>query len=164
MSDEPSLIIEVEKEVLNIEFPIKEPIQVDFPAHITIINNGDDPTPPSVEAIIEDYEAGSNININRVIALRPDGLIVHADKDNLPDDWVVIGVSKTSGAAGQQVQVVRFGKLTGASLGAIAENLFLGNNGGLTSVAPVTGNWLMIGIQETASEFFVNIGQQVQLY
>ena len=149
----------VDCKILEVELPTKDIIQIDFPAQV-IINNTGDPS-PSIQAVIEEYEAASQVNINRVVALRPDGRIEHADKDTLNHNLDVIGVSKTSGAMGQLITVVKFGRLTGASFGAVSENFFLGNNGQLTSVAPVSGNWLNIGIQETLNEFFVNIGESI---
>lgn len=159
MSNGETLIIEIEKKVLAVDMPMPETIQIDFPAQVIINNNGD--PSPSIEAVIEEYEAASQVNINRVVVLRPDGRIEHADKDTLNHNLDVIGVSKTSGAIGQLITVVKFGRLTGASFGAVSDNFFLGNNGQLTSVAPVSGNWLNIGIQETPNEFFVNIGESI---
>lgn len=161
MSSDSTIIIEVEKKVLAVDMPMQTTIQIDFPERITI-NNSNDPS-PSIEAVIEEYEAANSINVNRAVALLPDGRIVHADKDTPMHNLDVIGVSKTSGAVGQLVTVVKFGKLTGASFGPVSSNFFLGNNGQLLSSAPTNGNWLSIGIQETLSEFFVNIGESIVL-
>lgn len=158
MSD---FVVELQKEVLAVEVSQPAPLQVDFPAHVTIINN--ESPGADIETITEEFEAASQININRALVLLPDGRVAHADKDNQAHNLDVIGVSKTSGATGQLVTVVKYGKLTGASFGAISENFFLGNNGQLTSVAPTEGNWLYIGIQEAASEFFVNIGESIEI-
>ncbi len=160
MSD-PQFIIEVEKKVLVVEIQPKEILGVDVPQRVVI--NKEFLPPASGESIIEDYEAASNINVNRAVVLLSDGRIAHADKDTPSHNLDVIGVSKTSGVTGQLVSVVKYGKLTGASFGAIAENFFLGNTGQLLSVAPSSGNWLYIGIQETASEFFVSIGESIEL-
>ena len=64
MSD---LVIEVEKEVLVVEVSQPAPLQIDFPARITIINN----EAPGIEsdAIEGELEAASSINVNRALVL-----------------------------------------------------------------------------------------------
>lgn len=136
---------------------------------IFIKENGDwgDPkatiaAPPSIESIIVTYEAASPININRVVALLPSGQIQHADKDDpMADQLDIIGISKTSGSAGDNVQIITYGKLYGAAFGAVSDNLFLGNNGLMTNVAPDIGIWINIGIQMESSVFFINIGEPI---
>ena len=158
---EDEISIEVEHDdAISIDIEVESPIQVDFPCSVTINNYGD--TTPSIISIIKSFQAGAPINTNRVVALRPDGRIVHADKDVNDHNLDVIGMSRQSGAIGQIVEVVKFGTVPGASFGPVSTNFFLGNNGLVLSSAPLTGNWLNIGIQEKVDEFFVNIRESVK--
>ena len=145
----PLVAIEIEKKILSLDLPNR-----------VIINNGSQ-NQANTDAIVRSYEAASPINVNRALVLLSDGRVAHADKDNPAHNLDVVGVSRTSGTTGQSVEVVEYGLLTGATFGAISENFFLGNNGQLTSVAPSSGNWLNVGMQISASEFFVNISDSI---
>ena len=159
MSD--PLIVEIEKKEIEVSFENKNEIQIDFPQSITINTTINEAEPSDIN--IQEYEAGSAININRVVVLMDDGRIEHADKDNPLHALDVIGISKTSGATGQMVEVIEFGTLNGVSFGDVADNFFLGNNGQVSSSSPTTGIWLNVGIQITPNSFFVKIGESILL-
>lgn len=155
--DKPVLIVEINA-VQNVIVEItKKELEISIVQQL-VVNNS-----PGVltETLEKQYVANSIINVNRVVALRSDGQIEHADKDTVLHQCNVIGVAKNSSAIGGLVNVVFSGIVTGASIGAIAQDFFLGNNGNLTSVAPTTGIFQHIGEQVTASEFNVNMGEQI---
>lgn len=145
-----------EKKICIIEV-VKKELIIEFVEQV-VINN---PAGDVGETLQKDYVANSQINANRVVALRPDGEIEHADKDNVDHQCNVLGIAKNSGAIGAVVTVVKFGTVTGASIGTIAQDFFLGNNGNLTLVAPTSGIFQHIGEQVTATEFNVNLGEQI---
>ena len=99
--------------------------------------------------------------VNRAVVVDSNGQLLLADKDIADRRLQLVGVTKQSGTIGQLVEVVKFGTLTGASLGAVSDRLFLGNNGNLLSIAPTTGAWVEVGKQTGASEFHVDIQQSV---
>jgi hypothetical protein len=148
ISEEQVSLVEIQEQTLEIVFPCS----------ITINQTG---TGGDGEAVISTYEAASQINVNRAVAIRSDGRIEHADKDNPANELDVIGISRQSGAIGSLIEVVEFGKLSGASFGAVGDNFFLGNNGQLVNTAPATGTWLNVGTQTSASEFLVKIGESI---
>jgi hypothetical protein len=128
-----------------------------------IINNPDiDPPTEDSDAIVCELEADSQININRVVELLPNGRIQHADKDTTTDACDIIGWSKESGAAGQMVKVVKLGILTGGAYGPIGNNYFLGNNGQVTNTAPTTGIWVNVGLQLKDTIIYVKIDEPIQ--
>ena len=145
--------------VLEIERP---EILLEFPEHITIINNGSQLPSEDFEQVICTMEAGQTIQVNRVITLMLDGRVKHADKDIAEDAKDVIGVSITSAAIGGVTRIVKFGVIQGAAIGAIGDNFFLGNNGQIVNAPPTTGTWLYIGTQLTASTFLVKIGEPIR--
>jgi hypothetical protein len=146
-----NVIIELDREMLIIEFP-----------ESVVINNPDPQPTEGICAVVCTMEAGENINTNRVVSVAPDGRIVHADKDDPDTPYDVVGISRQSGSTGQMVEVVKFGRLAGASFGLPSDNFFLGNNGVVQGSISATGTWLSIGVQLTASEFYVNIGEPIR--
>ena len=146
-----NFIIEIDRLIPILEFP-----------DTVVIEGGVIPPVCDCAAVTEQYEAGEAVQVNRVISIMGDGRIKHADKDDEEEALDTIGVSKQSGSIGQLVNVVKFGKLTGASFGAVSENLFLGTNGQLLSVPPTLGVLLSIGVQTAGSEFHINIGEPIR--
>lgn len=143
-------LVEVEKETLVIEFP-----------DTVVIQEGTGNSENS-ESIICSHEAGEQINVNRAVSIGTDGRIYHADKDD--DELVcdIVGVTRQSGSIGSQVEIIKFGKLMGATFGPIGANLYLGNVGQLTETPPTSGMWLYVGTQVGATEFFVKIGEPIR--
>ena len=165
MSDCNDTFLEIEKPFLQVEFCDPDPVLVElteqflevvFPCQLTvnkIFQGGDN------ETVLCELEAGAAINVNRVVVIRPDSTVVHADKDIIANGLDVMGVAKQSVAIGQLVQIVKFGKLTGAGLATPGDNFWLGNNGVLVTAPPTTGTWLFIGTQMTGSEILIRIGE-----
>lgn len=128
-----------------------------------IINNPDiDPPTENADSITDVYEADESILARKVVYIRANGRIAHADKDAAIDFKDVLGVSATSGAAGQDITVVKFGKLTGAAIGAIGSSYFLGNNGDLIAIAPISGNLLEVATQDASDTINVKLGTRIK--
>jgi len=137
----------------------EEIIRVVFFDQIVINNLG---VSEEAKSIVNKFEVGpTTVNVNRVVVLRSDGKIEHADKDTTVDANDIFGVSRQSGPTGQLIDIVEFGKLTGAAIGSIGDNFFLGNNGLLISTAPTSGIWMFIGTQTAASELTINLGEPI---
>lgn len=128
----------------------------------TIINNTFEPGAVPPAAVICQMEAGQAINVNRAVRIRSDGRIEHAESSDPESACDVVGISRQSGAIGQLVEVVKFGKLSGAAFASPGINLFLGSNGQLQTSPPVTGAWLSMGVQLSATEFFVNVQEAIE--
>jgi hypothetical protein len=154
------LELEVLNEITELEVQ-NEVVELEIIEQL-IINNPDiDPPTEDTDAVVCSFEADSQINVNRAVVLLPNGRIEHADKDTTADACDIIGVSRQSGAAGQFVDVVKFGKLTGAALGGIGNNYFLGNNGLLVTTPPATGIWLQLGVQMENTVLFVKLSEPI---
>lgn len=128
-----------------------------------VINNTIDPTIGEAESVFCQLEAGANINVNRALALLPDGRVVHADKDTPAHCGQVIGFSAQSAVTGEMLKVVKFGVLSSATLGSIQDVFVLGNNGQLITTQPLSGFMLHVGIQLSGTDFFVSIKEPIQL-
>lgn len=144
VEENTTCIIEIEQKVLSIEF-----------IESVIINEGDGGG--DTDNVICELVAGETITVNHVVAVAPDGTAVIADKDDPATYCNVIGISRQSAAIGSLVQIVKFGKLSGAAIGSIGENFFLGNNGQITSTIPTTGAWMPLGQQLTPFDLMVKI-------
>lgn len=120
----------------------------------------DDPTTPvgpavSSEAVIGNFIAGDNVIANKVVYLKADGTVEHADKDASIDFNDVLGVANNSAAIGNPVEVTHYGKVSNASIGPIGSTYWLGNTGDLISTAPLLGVIQHIARQITTKEIFV---------
>lgn len=152
VENKQNFFIEIEEKTLIIEFPDS-----------VVVNNPD--APPSVNditSVVCLFEAGEDVNVNRAVAIKPDGRIAHADKDDSEEPCDVVGVTRQSGAIGQFVEVVKFGRLTGFTFGTPGENMFLGNDGKIVNSVSTTGFWLSIGTQIANNELFVNVGEPIR--
>lgn len=136
---------------------------VKFVQALTI--NNPDPTPPATDTptVLCRLELADSVNINRALALLPDGRVIHADKDTPAHCGQVVGFSHQSGVTGEVIDVVKFGVLTGASLGAIGTDFVLGNNGQLITVQPASGFMLHVGVQLSGNDFLVKIDEPIQI-
>lgn len=146
---EPAEAIVVEKKTIQIAFPQK-----------IIFNQDISPILPSPEAntLVRTYEVGpSNVLAERVVVIRSDGRIEHADKNDFSTKDDVLGVAFESGTTGQLVKVVEFGLFTPASIGAIGDNFYLGSDGALVDTEPTDGYVLFVGTQTETNGFLVRI-------
>ena len=115
------------------------------------------------ERVLCTLAAGTGINVNRVLALRSDGTVEHADKDTPAHCGQVIGFSQNSSVIGGNVTVVKSGLLKAATLGAIGTEFVPGNNGQLITTQPASGFLLHVGLQLTSVDFLVKIDEPIQI-
>jgi hypothetical protein len=113
-------------------------------------------------SVKETYEAGASISTFRVVYMKSDGTIEHADKDASIDFNDVLGFTTNNAIAGEDVEVILFGKLAGAALGSISDTYWLGNNGQVVTTAPTSGIVLHVGTQTAASDVTVKIGKPLK--
>lgn len=122
-----------------------------------------DPTAPgtpstsadTAEAIVGDFIAGDSVLANKVVYLKTDGTVEHADKDASIDFNDVLGVANNSAIIGNPVEVTLFGKVSNAAIGSIGSTYWLGNTGDLISTAPLVGVIQHIARQTKTKEIFV---------
>jgi len=150
----------IQQNNLLLEVP-KNIILIEYPKCVNIEETAPSPSVLDAETIIGTYEAASTISANRVIVLAPDGRIEHADALTTLDACDIIGIARQSGAIGSLIEVVKFGKLTGATIGIIGDNFFLGTNGNLTTSPLAGGIWLVVATQNRSSELFVHIQEPI---
>jgi hypothetical protein len=110
----------------------------------------------------ETFTAGAALSTHRVVYIKSDGTIDHADKDAAIDFNDILGFTTNNALAGQEVEVVVFGRLEGAALGSVASSYWLGNNGQVVTTAPTSGIVLSVGTQMSASDVFVKLGQPIR--
>lgn len=80
------------------------------------------------------------------------------------DNATVFGITSTAGLAGENVQVIEFGEVEDASFNfPLNAPLFLGANGKVTDVPPVTGVLTQIGHSLGAGKIFLNIQDPICL-
>jgi len=113
-------------------------------------------------SVKETFEAGASVSTHRVVYVKSDGTIEHADKDASIDFNDVIGITANNALAGEDVEIVLFGKLEGAVLGAISDTLWLGNNGQVVTTAPTSGIVLHVATQTAASDITVKIQEPLK--
>lgn len=154
-SEEPVYVVELHEQVCQVVEVVKTELEVVMPCHITINEAAEN----SGESLICELEAAETVNTNRVVGVDINGQIFHADKDSLDDALDIVGVTRQSGTIGQLVEVVKFGKLSGASLAQPGDNFWLGNDGVLLTNPPSTGDWLFIGTQLASGDILIRIGE-----
>jgi hypothetical protein len=114
--------------------------------------------------IIDIYKAGQNLIKNRVVIVDTDSLVYYADSSILNHANRVLGVVLTSVNKNGNVRIQTFDKLQNTSWNwDITLPLFLGTDGSLTQIAPITGFSLEIGKPIITDTIFINIQQPIIL-
>lgn len=111
------------------------------------------------------YEAGDAVSGHKIVRSQADGTVIHADHDdiNLANDHL-LGVSSNAAAAGDPVAVVTYGPLEELSwTWDTTKLLFLGSNGAIVQVQPVTGFSAQIGFPLTTTKIFVSLQRPILL-
>lgn len=153
--EEPLYVIEIHSGDCDVVEVIEPAIEVSFPCSTTV-NNTFITTP---DAQISEYTAAEPLTVNKVVAINGAGQVYLADKDDFDSVSDVVGITKQSAGIGQLVQVVEFGRITGAALGTSGTNYWLGNAGALVTDPPITGAWLFIGTQLESGVINIRIGE-----
>lgn len=101
--------------------------------------------------------ASTSISALRCITTDGSGLAKYATPDTLANA-VVIGISTTSGNAGETITVKTSGQLTDASWSWTKGTIYLGSNGVLTQTAPSNGSIIVhVAKAITATTIIIDI-------
>ncbi len=111
--------------------------------------------------------AFSNLSENRIVRLRIGGQIEYADFNS----GSVLGMVTMQSTPGQPVPVSTFGVVSSSDWTSTAgtANLspgmdyYLGTSGMITSIPPISGFLVKVGLALTLSDFLVRIGLSVRL-
>lgn len=106
--------------------------------------------------------ASTSISALRCITTDSSGLAKYATPDTLANA-VVIGVSTTSGNAGDTITIKTSGQITDASWSWTKGAIYLGANGALTQTAP-TGGSIVVHVAKaiTATKIIIDIDTIIQ--
>ena len=100
----------------------------------------------------------SGVLMNQVVMLSAAGEVLPASSDNVTHAGKVIGIALQTGVAGDLVEVCRGGVITNLGWGlSPTENYFLGIDGFITNVVPMTGFLQEVGIAETADSMYLDL-------
>ena len=112
---------------------------------------------PSSQVYDVQYEASGPISSGRALRIDGDGRVGYPDRTLADDALRVAGVLVTSASSfGDVVVVRRRGVLVEAGWSWTPGPVFVGDNGALTQVAPVSGWLLQIGIAVNATTLDIN--------
>jgi len=147
------------RHIVTIE-PTAKTVTVTQETNEVIVRRGEVVQVTTAESASFDIEADISISGGRVIAT-DGGLATYADKD---DSLNVIGISLNAAAQGDNVTVITDGRMQIAGWGLTPDSTyFLGDTGNLTTTAPTTGRYQVVGYSISATEMIVNIQQPINL-
>lgn len=107
--------------------------------------------------------AGSALGGHRAVRSLA-GVAVYADKDNLPDANLVLGVTKGAASAAAPVQVQTMGLMNEPSWNWTPDSpVFVGDDGVLTQASPAAGFSLIIGVALTATQIHIGLKMPIVL-
>lgn len=107
--------------------------------------------------------AAGPLSAGRMVYASDTGLAL-ADKDNLPAQSRVLGLTISSAAAiGEIVEVVGEGGITDPSFTFVPGPLWLGNAGELIQTPPASGLYIQVGTAITATSIYIDIGPAIKL-
>lgn len=128
--------------------------------HVAGANTGGGPVASTTQEILA--TAGEPLSAMRVVRLGAAGTVVLFEP--VPANaGLVLGVTRTAGATGQQVAVVTSGTLDGAT-GIVPQTAYYAAAGGtLTSTRPTSGLLVTIGYGGDGDTFVVQVSDSVEL-
>ena len=92
------------------------------------------------------YTSGMDIVVNRLVYVK-NGLAYHADNSTFDTASHVVGLATQSVSSGGSLQVLAFGDRTDVSWTFTGnEQLWLGSNGQLLTMAPTSGILVQVGV------------------
>lgn len=105
------------------------------------------------------FIAGENINGHKVVYLK-NGKLYTASNDNLECINTIVGMSTSSALSGESI-VIKIKGIVSLNLWGLIPNsiYYLGMNGNLTSIAPTSGAWAIMGVAIDANNF--NLDKQI---
>ena len=125
------------------------------------------PPAPSEQAtkLADDYIAGEVISALRAVTLNANQEVFLGQKNTVYSEAKVLGISTTAAVAGNTVNVQTFGILDDPSFNfPLNDPLFLDNNGFITNVPPVPGEFLVeVGNSLGAGSIFVRVQEPTEL-
>lgn len=96
---------------------------------------------------------------NQVVILDSTGFVVTADPTNIAHAGKIIGISLSSGLQDDKITVARQGSISCVTWSLVpGTSYFLGPGGSLTDVEPIAGFTQPLGIGETPTTFYIQIG------
>jgi hypothetical protein len=120
------------------------------------------PGVPGASTQFEYHPAGMTLGGNRAVTVNSLGQLVYPDQTQI-NTWC-LGVTKHSALTGELVQVQIFGSHTEPSWSWNAgEPVFLGLNGTLTQIPPVSGQFVTVGTAQTPTRIFIDINPPIYM-
>ncbi len=108
--------------------------------------------------------AGETISALRILTTDSSGFGIYADPTNSEHVRRLLGMSTSSGTAGNPINLRLEGKYQDASWSwDVNQPLFLGANGTFTQVAPATGNLVVLGHAIKSDTILLNFEKPIAL-
>ena len=121
------------------------------------------PPGPSAGALVT-ANAAITISAIRAVKLDSSGEVIYSTNDQTYADAQTIGITLTAASVGDPVDILTFGEVADPSITfSIDSDIFLGLNGALTDVAPITGMYLRLGKIIKTQTLFIDIEQTIIL-
>lgn len=102
--------------------------------------------------------AHSDVSQYRVVKVRTDGTVQHADSTNLAGSWQVVGIAAAAAATGAAVSIVVSGTIENPAWEwAPGDPIYFDDTGALTQDAPTEGFLLPVAVPLSATRILVRV-------
>lgn len=110
------------------------------------------------------YTAGAAVSNHSIVAIDAANTVVHADNTIMDHVNKIIGITTGAALLGEQVPVQLDGEIVEPSwTWTLGSPVYLGTNGQLTQVVPVSGFSIMVGIPTTSTKMRLRFREPVVL-
>ena len=112
-----------------------------------------------------DCTAGVTLGGQRMVTIDGQARVIPADQSNAAHAGRILGLTRTSAAAGDTVSVRRFGPVDdpGWQWDVRQPRIFLSSNGTLTQTVPTSGFLCVVGFCLSATRLFIDIQPAINL-
>lgn len=111
----------------------------------------------SSDTIGNNYTAGEDLMLHRVVYIHTDGNVYEADSSDITQMNKIIGVTIDNTIADDSIPVVTIGTIDGFTGLNIGNEYFVSSSGALTHIPPTTGFTQVMGVAVSVTELLVNM-------
>lgn len=111
----------------------------------------------SSDTIGNNYTAGENIIIHRVVYMGTDGKVYVANSSDITQMNKIIGIAIENEVTDGSIPIVTIGTIDGFTGLNVGSEYFVSSSGALTHIPPTTGFTQVMGVAVSTTEFLVNM-------
>lgn len=111
----------------------------------------------SSDTIGNNYIAGENLMLHRVVYINTDGKVYNADSSDISQMNKIIGITVENEVTNGIVPVVTIGTINGFTNLNIGNEYFISSSGALTNIPPTTGFTQIMGVAVSNTELLMNM-------